>query len=124
MDCHHCVVLFFCSQHHPLLLLHGSDMGQNTLDMFFLSFLKIYFIFRERGREKERKRNIDWFPLAHTQVGTQPANQACALTGDQTSDLLVCRMMPNPLIHTSQDKDMLFLNLYSSSRVLLYRPGS
>ena len=32
-----------------------------------------------------------------------PATQACALTGTQTSDPLVCRQGLNPLNHTSQD---------------------
>ena len=36
------------------------------------------------------------------QLGTWPATQACALTGNQTSDLLVRRLTLNPLGHTSQ----------------------
>ena len=31
-----------------------------------------------------------------------PATQACALTGNQTGDLSVCRLALNPLSHTSQ----------------------
>ena len=34
--------------------------------------------------------------------GTWPTTQACALTGNQTGDLLVCRPALNPLSHTSQ----------------------
>ena len=30
------------------------------------------------------------------------ATQSCALTGNQTSDPLVCRLVLNPLSHTSQ----------------------
>ena len=47
-------------------------------------FLRFYlFIFRERGREGERERNIDvWLPLTHPLVETWPATQACALTGN------------------------------------------
>ena len=62
------------------------------------------FIFRERGREGERegeKLNV-WWPLAHTLLGTWPATQACALTGNQTSDPLVCRPMLNSLSYVSQ----------------------
>ena len=35
-------------------------------------------------------------------TGTWPATQACALTGNQTSDPLVHRLALNPLSHTSQ----------------------
>ena len=34
--------------------------------------------------------------------GTWPATQACALTGNQTGDPLVCRPALNPLSHTNQ----------------------
>ena len=34
--------------------------------------------------------------------GTWPAIQACALTRNRTGDLLVCRLVLNPLSHTSQ----------------------
>ena len=35
-------------------------------------------------------------------LGSEPTAQACALTGNPTNDLLLCRMMPSPLSHTSQ----------------------
>ena len=35
-------------------------------------------------------------------TGAWPATQACALTGNLTGDLLVCRPALNPLSHTSQ----------------------
>ena len=74
--------------------------------IFFLFFLKdfIYlFLDRGEGREKERERNINvWLPLLHPLLGTWSATQACALTGNQTSDLLVCRLALSPLNHTSQ----------------------
>ena len=57
------------------------------------------------GREEERERNINmWLPLAYPQLGTWPATQACALTGNQTSDALVHRLELNPLSHTSQGR--------------------
>ena len=70
-------------------------------------FLKKNFIyvFLERGeeREKERARNFDvWLPLARSHLGTWPVTQACALTGNRTSDPLVCRPALGPLSHTSQ----------------------
>ena len=46
----------------------------------FLFFLKILFIFRERGREGERERNINmWWPLTQPLLGTWPATPACGL---------------------------------------------
>ena len=50
------------------------------------------------------KRYINWFPLEHPQLGTWPTTQACALTGNRTSDPLVCRLALNPLSHTSQGR--------------------
>ena len=41
--------------------------------------------------------------------GTWPVTQACALTGNQTSDLLVHRPMLNPLSHTSWGKTGLWV---------------
>ena len=39
---------------------------------------------------------------SHPQLGPWPTTQACALTRNQTSDLLVHRPALNPLSHTSQ----------------------
>ena len=73
------------------------------------AFSKIFilFIFREREREEEREgekhrcvRETDWLCLACLHLGIT-ATQACALTGNWTSDLLVHRMTPSPLNHTS-----------------------
>ena len=50
-------------------------------------------------------RNISmWFPLAGPLLGklTWPATQACALSGNRTSDPAVRRLAFNPLSHTSQ----------------------
>ena len=52
-----------------------------------------------------RERNIHWLPLPHHQPGTWPAAQACALTGNQISDPLVCKQLLNPLSHSSWHKD-------------------
>ena len=72
---------------------------------FIFIFLKIFYLFLERGegREKERDRNINvWLPLTCHLLGTWPTTQACALTGNQTRDLLVHRSALNPLNHTSR----------------------
>ena len=57
------------------------------------------YVFIEKGeeREKERERNINiWLPLTSLQTETRPLTQACALTGNWTSDPLVYRLA---LIH-------------------------
>ena len=50
------------------------------------------------------ERKINWLPPSRTLTGDLPTTQACALTGNRTSDLLLCRMMPNELSHASQDQ--------------------
>ena len=53
--------------------------------------------------EKERERNISvWLPLTHPLLGTWPATQAHALTGNRTGNLPVLRLALNALSHTSQ----------------------
>ena len=79
------------------------------------SFSKMFciFLFSEsrKGRAKERERNISWLPLVCLQMGTQPTTQACALTGNQTHNLLACRPVLSPLSHTSQGWIFLSLKL-------------
>ena len=83
-----------------------NHTGQGSQILFLQRF---YFIFRQRGREEERERNISvWLPLTLPLLGTWPTTQACALTGNQTCDLLVCRLVLNPLSHTSQGSHILF----------------
>ena len=48
------------------------------------------------------KKYIDQLPLTCSQPGTRPTTQACALTGNRTSDPLVCRPALSPLSHSSQ----------------------
>ena len=61
------------------------------------------FLEARDGREKERERNINvWLPLTCPLLGTWPATQPCALTGNQPSDPLIHSLAPNPLSHTSQ----------------------
>ena len=58
---------------------------------------------RGEGKEKERERNIPvWFPLTYPPLGTWPATQARALTGNGTGDPLLFRLVLNPPTHTSQ----------------------
>ena len=80
-------------------LEHSHTAGRNVCT----TTLKIVFIYfwRGEGREKERERNV-WLPLERPLLGTWPATQACALTGNRTSDPLVRRLGLNPLSHASQ----------------------
>ena len=43
-----------------------------------------------------------WLPLIYPLLGTWPTTQACALTGNRTSDPLLHKPVLNPLSHTSQ----------------------
>ena len=53
-------------------------------------------------------------------TGTWPETQACALTGNQTSDPLVCRLVLNPLSHTSQGlMSILIISTYNGSHTVL-----
>ena len=85
--------------------------------LFFLSFfLKILFIFRERGREGEREnnvRNIDQPPLTHTPTRDKPTTQVHALTWNRTTDPSFCGMMSNQRSHTGQ----------GSQPFILFRPS-
>ena len=60
----------------------------------FFFFKDFIYLFPERGEvgEEERERNINvWLPRVHSQLGTWPATQACALTGNRTGDTLLHR---------------------------------
>ena len=70
-------------------MVEGESESINSaasLQVAFLCFFKKDFIdlFLERGREgEERERNMNmWLPLECPLLGTWPATQACALTGN------------------------------------------
>ena len=84
---------------------------------FFSFFFKDFiYLFWERGEGREKKeRNIYvWLPLACPQLGTQPATQASALTGNWTKDPLVHRPAFNPLSHINQGKALFFYHIKSA----------
>ena len=66
-------------------------------------YIYIYIYLREQGRVGERGRETSvWLPLECPLLGTRPTTQACALTGNRTSDTLLLRLALDPLSHTSQ----------------------
>ena len=94
-----------------LFLFFGVLFGHFELKYFSIfevfSFFKKDFLnlFLERGREGERevdKHQSEVASCTSPILGTWPATQAYALTGNQTSDPSVCRLALNLLSHTSQ----------------------
>ena len=76
--------------------------------MLFKKILFIYFYTEGKGgRERERNINV-WLSLMCPLPGTWPVTQACILIGNWTSNPLVCRLVLNPLSHTSQASLILF----------------
>ena len=69
-----------------------------------------FFNFERQGKgESKRRRDTsicerctNRLPLACLQLGIWPTTQACALPGNLTSNLSVCRPALNPLSHTTQ----------------------
>ena len=72
----------------PLELPHYLIYFSNCpIASFFFKNLINLFLERGAGREKKREKNINvWLPLMYPLLGTCPATQACALTGNQTHD--------------------------------------
>ena len=106
---------------------HGTQTETRCTSYISLSFyLKISFIYFQRegkgGRRRREsstcERNINWLPPAQPQPGAWPATQACALRGNQTSDLLVHRPALNPLSHTSQNLFLLLMWAQETCRFL------
>ena len=82
------------------------------MNFYFLFFMYFY-------RAEGRGRNINvWLPLARPLLGTWPPTQACTLTGNQTSDLLVHRLVLSPLSHTNQADILLSRKICSN----VFRP--
>ena len=67
------------------------------------------------------ERYVDRLPLTCLQLGTWPKTQACALTGNRTSNPLVHRPALNPLSHTSQGYNRYYFFICSYCLLLVYR---
>ena len=98
-------------------LADSRTVGYKCLLFFSKDFIYL-FLERGEGKVNKRERNINvWLRLAHPLQETWPAIQACALTGNRTSNLLVHRPTLNPLSYTSQDC-LLFIS-HPASGILL-----
>ena len=86
----------------PFIYLFWGNVYWSPLPIFLKDFIDLFLETGER-KEKERERNINvWLPLVQPSLGTWSATQACALTGNRTSNALVHRHTLNPLSYTSQ----------------------
>ena len=80
---------------HGTISSRGSGSCFSLLPFFFKDCLYLFGERRE-GREKERcGRNMDRLLIVCTQPGAEPTTQACALTGNPTSHLSLCRTGPS-----------------------------
>ena len=85
---------------------------------------KIYlFIERGEGTGKGRERNISvWLPFVCPLLGTWPATQARALTGNQTGHPLAHRRALNPLSHPARANLLLLYFMVFVPRKHLPKP--
>ena len=83
----------------------------------FKTFIHFYFfkyLFLERGEGEREGEKHQCVSLMHPLLGTWPTTQACALTGNGTSNPSVCRPVLNPLTYISQGPLLIFkiVNLF------------
>ena len=77
--------------------------------MILLLFFKyLICLFLERGERKEKEKHQCVVASHAPPTRDLAPTQACALTGNQTCDPLVCRLALNPSSHTSQGNDNYF----------------
>ena len=80
------------SKYDPWFFSRGENRVLCFLHTFFKDFVYL-FLERREGREKERERNMNvWSTLMWPPLGTQPATQVCAPTGNRISNPLVCSL--------------------------------
>ena len=85
----------------------------------------IFYLFLERGggRKRGRETSMCGCLLHAPSLGTRTVTQACALAGNRTRDPLLRRPALNPLSHTSQGQNAVFLNTWGLSSALLTLRG-
>ena len=97
-----CFNLVCCSFSYKWSLL-------NFVIFFFKDFI---YLFLDRGERREKEgEQYQCVGASHTPSVEDLVHkpQACALTGNRTSDPLFCRPAPNPLSHTSQGLNVIIL---------------
>ena len=73
--------------------------------IIYLIIFNFVYLFLEGGRGRGRETSMceRYMVASHTPpTGDLAHNPACTLTGNRTSDSLVCRLVLNPLSHSSQ----------------------
>ena len=111
--------VFLRSQSYTACGWTGQHIAAHSFffKLFFDTILKKFiYLFLERGEEREREGEKHQCAVASCvppppPLGTWPATQACALTGNQTGDPLVRRLALNQLSHTSQSAAHSFLRV-------------
>ena len=63
----------------------------------FLFFKDFIYLWEKKGGRKRGRETLIGCLLYSPQPGTSPASQACALTRNWTSDIVLCTPMPNQL---------------------------
>ena len=89
-----------------------------SLKILFI-YLFIYLLKEGKGGKKKGGETLICC-LSHM---PQPGTQACALTGNQTSDLLVCRMILNQLSHNGLGCSLHFYIRHPSTREGVFHCG-
>ena len=110
------VTPFYSLQSILKFLLRYLPPSITDLQVYCFIFFKdfIYLFFRQ-GKEKEREGNINvLLPLGRPPLGTWPTTQACALTGNQTSDPFICRLALKHWATPARVYCLIFMHVFSS----------
>ena len=85
--------------------------------LYMFLIFKRFYLFLEIGERRKRGREtLTCSCLLHAPLGTWPATQACALTGNRTGDPLVHRPTLNPLSYTSQGINYILIYLFLKTK--------
>lgn len=89
------------SQNPRLIFIIKPSVAPNhTADSYHDVSQSNFYLLFQQGREETNihvKKNTNFLPLARPQPGTWPTIYARALTGNQTVNCMVCRMLLNPI---------------------------
>ena len=90
----------------------GRGLWHGLGDQLYILCCKDFvYLFLEKGRvwerEGEKHQSVASHMCPDQGLGTEPTTQACALTGNWTSNLLLCMSMPK-LSHSDQGRELNF----------------